>query len=304
MENQKPLTIQFPSQGWTQFLNERKGILDAYDKARNQSRIHEVQTFHGNVGESHFRKWLTSFLPRKYGVTSGYVISPGLSHQTKVPHYDVIIYEKLESPILWVEENADASAQGMSQAIPAEFVKAVIEVKSSFNNNTVKSAVEHLNDLNGLMIENDAIDERYRLYLPKTFFSAIVFMELREADFFDKSAMNNLLNVSDLRDFYGGIILRVDGKNNDVSGSLRLVQSPTDVPSTISKPDISLLSGLVKSDCIYKAPGNYQSSMLYFTDGVFSAFAFDIVALLNGTFKPNMVSSFLAHGTSNVETEW
>ena len=52
-------------------------MLDAYDKAREQARIHEVETYHGKVAEAEFRKWLAGFLPKRYAVTSGYIVSPG-----------------------------------------------------------------------------------------------------------------------------------------------------------------------------------------------------------------------------------
>ena len=105
------LKVQFPSQGWGQILTGRQEILDAYDRARQQAR-HEAETFHGRVAEGAFRRWLQGFLPKRYGVTSGYIVSPGLASDVRAPHFDVIIYDQLESPVLWVEENPDASRQG------------------------------------------------------------------------------------------------------------------------------------------------------------------------------------------------
>ncbi len=89
-------------------------MLDAFDRARNKAASHEVETYHGKVAEAEFRKWLTDFLPKKYGVTSGYIVSPGLKSTEKTPHFDVIIYDQLESPILWVEGDPDVSSQGRS----------------------------------------------------------------------------------------------------------------------------------------------------------------------------------------------
>lgn len=165
------LKFEMPAQGWCQFLTARKNMLDSYDKARIQSRKHKVEAFHGKVAEAEFRKWLEHFLPKKYAVTSGYIISPGVSDNEKIPHFDVIIYEYLESPILWIEESPDMSSQGRSLAIPAEYVKGVIEVKSAFKKNTVKDAIEHLGELKKLMSGIDSINERYKIYLPKDFFS-------------------------------------------------------------------------------------------------------------------------------------
>ena len=78
-----PLAPQFPSQGWKQLLAERKRMLDLYDQAKQQANIHKIQTYHGRAGEAIFRACLESFLPGKYGVTSGYVISPGRTEQQK-----------------------------------------------------------------------------------------------------------------------------------------------------------------------------------------------------------------------------
>ncbi len=152
--------IEFPTQGWKQFLTTRKELLDAFDRARDKAKSHEVETYHGKVAEAEFRKWLSSFLPKKYGVTSGYIVSPGLKSKDKTPHFDVIIYEQLESPILWVEDYPDVSPQGRSLAIPVEFVRAVLEVKSQFSPSTVDAAINHLRDLRPLTGGPDALDER------------------------------------------------------------------------------------------------------------------------------------------------
>src|SRR5438128_1692670 len=128
-----PLKVEFPSQCWRQFLTARQEMLDAFDRARHKAASHEVETYHGKVAEAEFRKWLTDFLPKKYGVTSGYIVSPGLKSTEKTPHFDIIIYDQLESPILWVEGDPDVSLQGRVRALPVEYVRAVLEVKSRFS---------------------------------------------------------------------------------------------------------------------------------------------------------------------------
>jgi len=152
------LKVTFPSQGWKQILTARKEMLDAFDSARTKAGSHEVETYHGRVAEAEVRQWLSRFLPRKYGVTSGYIVSPGLKDSEKTPHFDVIIYDQQESPILWVEDNPDASSQGQSMAIPAEYVRAVLEIKSRFTPSTVDDAMGHLRDLLPIMAL-DAPDE-------------------------------------------------------------------------------------------------------------------------------------------------
>ena len=137
----EPLEVQFPSQGWKQIITARKAILDAFDTAREQARAHEVETYHGRVAEAEIRKWLVQFLPKRYGVTSGYVVSPGLKSTDKTPHYDVIIYDQIESPVLWVEGNPDMTEHGRSRAIPVENVYAVLEVKSHYSSQTVNTTL-------------------------------------------------------------------------------------------------------------------------------------------------------------------
>lgn len=300
MKKQGQLKFEMPAQGWSQFLTARKEMLDSYDKARIHSRKHIVETEHGNVGEAEFRNWLKNFLPKKYAVTSGYIISAGVSDTEKAPHFDVIIYGHLDAPVLWIEDSHDKSEQGRSLAIPAEYVKAVIEVKSAFKNKTVKDAIEHLGELQKLMSGIDSPDERYKMYLPEDFFCGIAFFELRKDDEFDKAALNSMVNGIQLRGFRGGIILRGEGHIKQLTGKIDLTQSETAMTSTIKKPDMSLLSGWGNADSVRITDSLHFGAMLMWTEPNFSGYAFDLVALLNGTFEIGRLSSFHALGT----TEW
>lgn len=289
-----------PAQGWSQFLTARKEMLDSFDNARTYSTKHKVETSHGNVAEAEFRKWLSNFLPKKYAVTSGYIISPGISDSEKLLHFDVVIYENLESPVLWIEDSPDKSEQGRSLAIPAEYVKGVIEVKSAFKNSTVKKAIEHLGELKKLMSGIDSPDERYKMYLTPNFFCGLVFFELRKENEFDKSALNSIIGGIDLRGFLGGIILRGEGKTKQVTGRIDLLRSETSMVSKIKKPDRSLLSGWGNADSLKIKDDLHFGAMLMWSETNFSEYAFDLVALLNGTFEVGRLSSFHALGT----TEW
>ena len=180
MTVEEPLKIQLPAQGWRQFLINRSQMLDAFDQAREKAKIKKVQTTHGKVAEAEFRKWLSGFLPKRYGVTSGYIISQGVGSEQSAPHFDVIIYDALNSPVLWFEDDPDTSKPGTSRAVPAEYVKGVLEVKSSFRSSTVSDGVEHLSELAPLMSGDDEPSERYKLYLPPEFFAALCFMSSGE----------------------------------------------------------------------------------------------------------------------------
>lgn len=291
------LKFEIPAQGWRQFLVARKEMLDSFDQARILSSNKKVQTEHGNVAEAEFRNWLKKFLPKKYSITSGYVISAGLPDTEKAPHFDVIIYEHLDSPILWIEDSHDKSEQGRSLAIPAEYVKAVIEVKSSFKNKTVKDAINHLGELQKLMNGIDSPEDRYKMYLPADFFCGIAFFELRKEDELDKHALNSIVAGINLRGFNGGIILRGEGHNKQVTGKINILNSESEITSTVNK---SLLKPWALSASIQVTNELHFGAMLEWSETNFSQYAFDLVALLNGTFKIGYLSSFHALGTSGL----
>lgn len=272
------LKIAIPSQGGLQFLTLRKEMLDIYDKAKIQSKKDKVQTKHGNVAEAAFRKWLGDFLPKKYAVTSGYIISQGVAEGVKAPHFDVIIYNQLEAPVLWVEESFDSSSQGKSRAIPAEYVQGIIEVKSSFENSTVKAAIAHLAELEDLMSGEDSPEERYKIYLPPNFFCSTLFFELRKENEFDKAALGSLVNGINLKSYFPGIILRGEGFARDYTGELKLLLYKESITSNIVKPSYSMLSGNTPEADTVQIDSKQVGSMLIWNETHFSRFAFNIVA--------------------------
>lgn len=298
MKKKGELKFEMPAQGWSQFLTARKEMLDSYDKARTHSKKHKVQTSHGNVAEAEFRKWLSDFLPKRYAVTSGYIISAGVSDFEKLPHFDVIIYEHLDSPILWIEDSPDKSEQGRSIAIPAEYVKAVIEVKSAFSNRTVKDAIEHLRELKKLMSGIDASDERYKMYLPPDFFCSLLFFELRKKNEFDTSAMDTIVRACDLRGFCGGFVLRGEGLPELDTGKIELLRAENQSESKSSERKMSLLKAYFNSHSLKLTENLHLGSLLFWGETYFSGYAFDLVARLNGTYEVGRISSFHALGTS------
>lgn len=270
-------------------------MLDAYDKAREQARSHEVETYHGKVAEAKCREWLAGFLPKRFGVTSGYIVSPGLGRTEKTPHFDVIIYDALESPVLWIEDNPDNSAGGRSLAIPVEHVRAVLEVKSHFSLSTVKAAIEHLRDFAGLLRGVDAANEPYKLYLPPNFRCGIVFFELRHADASSKTALPAVINGIGLRGFFGGMILRGEGHTLPHTARIRLTQS--EEPSSSEVPDTPLLE-IGISDTVQVAEKVHVGAMIEWSESGFAQFAFDLLAMIQGTFRPGYLSSFYGMGSS------
>lgn len=294
MENNKKLKAQINPQGSEQFLTGRKELLDSFDKARIYSKLHEVETYHGVVAESQYRKWLTNFLPKKYGVTSGYIISQGLPNHEKAPHYDVIIYDALESPVLWVEDHSDVSEHGKSRAIPAEYVTAVLEIKASFNSKTVNDAINHLKDLEQLMETEDDADEPYKVSLPKNFVCGLVFFELKAKDIKNISAVDNFINAVKLKGFLGGIILRGEGRLDNSSGSISLLCGPKELNRVDSNTIDMIRSPSTMSKSIVDSENNYYNFLLAWTPSAFSTFSFHIISTMNGTYRQGFISSF--HG--------
>jgi len=275
-------------------------MLDAFDSARQKAESQEVETHHGWAAEAEFRKWLAGFLPKRYGVTSGYVVSQGLTSKEKTPHFDVIIYDQLEAPVLWIEDTADQSAQGRSLAIPAEYVQAVIEVKSRFSAATVGQALEHLYDLSPLVSGLDKPADRYKLYLPETFRCGLVFFELAESDIFSEAALNKVVSGVALRGFFGGVILRAEGQTKPLTGRITILRSETPMQSTIGRSKKSLLNA-PWAESIRIADNMHIGAMLMWGENFFSQFAFDLLALLRGTYEPGFLSSFHCFGTSEWE---
>ena len=154
--------------GWREFIRNKEDILCEYDAAKKRNRSRPVKTSHGNAGEAAIRKWLSAFLPGKYGVTSGFIIPDIIqTSDYKLYDYDVIICDKNNAPVLWADANSDTSEQGEKRAIPARYVKAVVEVKATFNRINLAKAVKKLQELNNL-----------KPYLPKNFVCSLLFLSI------------------------------------------------------------------------------------------------------------------------------
>lgn len=293
-KKQSPLRVQLAAQGWKQFLAAKTRMLATYDLARDLENNRLVKTRHGQVAEAQFRKWLSEFLPKRYAVTSGYIVSPGISSSEYMVHYDVIIYDQLESPVLWVEDNPDSTVQGSSLAIPVEYVRAVFEVKSAFNKKSAKEAVAQLSKLKPLLAQMDPPNSGAKMYLPPNFFCATVFFELRKADEKNFVAMDQLVEATMIRGFYGGIILRAETLDKYYSGKINFRNENVN-----SKPmDSTSLAFWATSKCLKYREDAYFSLLLTFWEQHFSEFAFDIIALLKGTYRPNVLSSLYCIGST------
>ncbi|WDE00126.1 DUF6602 domain-containing protein [Thalassomonas actiniarum] len=202
--------------GWKQFHRNRKDILDEFDKIYEQQANRPVKTAHGDGVEAYLRKWLSEFLPKKYAVTSGYII-PNLYDDSKtLYHYDIIIYQVLEAPILWTEGNYDNSQQGKYLAIPAKYVVAVYEVKSRLTKKSVIDSIEKLKEVNS-----------FKEQLPETYHSGVIYVDLKESEVNKKILIKDLYKGVEAHGFIGGMVLRYESDETSTGIiSLHSIEAP------------------------------------------------------------------------------
>lgn len=183
--------------GWKEFLQNRDDMLRVLDRAVVINGSRPTNTDHGPAFEASLRKWLEEFLPRRYAVTSGFIIPNIREVGEKLYHYDVVIYDAMESPVLWANSNEDHSNQGRQRAIPAKYVLAVYEVKATLTTTSARLAMTKLRELAAL-----------EKHLPGRFSSGVVFGQVRDRT--DSGTLKAILAGSKLRGFWGGVVLRAE----------------------------------------------------------------------------------------------
>ena len=226
-------------------------------------------------------------------------MSQGQTDKTKLPHFDVIIYDQIESPVLWIKASPDTKSGKESRAIPAEYVRCVLEVKSAFKSESVTGALEHLSDLDPLLAGIDAPTAGpFKKFLSPHFFTAVIFFELRAENRNAWAQLFKFVPETVDRVWPIGLILRGDGLRPEFSATIRLTRSTDSPPIPIRRFGQDLLAPLVLSDSRALA-GTHWSAGLTWTSNEFAAFAFDLLAILNGTYQPGRSSS--THGMSWID---
>ena len=277
--------------GWRQFLTSKAGMLAAYDNAKNRATSRPVKSHHGNVAEAVFREWLSNFLPKRYAVTPGYIVSQRFGEPPMI-HFDVIIYDQIESPVLWIDSDPDASSQGNARAIPAEHVKAVLEVKGTFSTAAAAKAIKHLSELSSLLIATEPPDLAYKRFLPHDFLSATVFFELRKEHQYNAAALDHLAMYQQ-RGYIGGLILRGHDRDPLEGAVIHPFSSTMSFDSSVGRREQSLLCDVSQSKS-HPSGEQHLGVIVTWNTTAFAEFAFDLVARLAGTFKPGFLSSY--HG--------
>lgn len=278
-------------QGTAQFSATHEQILNTYDRAKLQNTSKPVHTKHGNVAENSFRKWLGEFLPKRYGVTAGFVVSTGFSEQYALKHYDVILYDALSAPVLWFEEEGDSNQK--VRGIPSEYVLGVIEIKATMSVASIKKAKDKLLELKILWSGANAINERYKKFLPPSFFTGIVFFDGPEKKDLKKCLNEMNVTYSELEKLFFTVVLRE-----------KFAKSRGDLDKKWAR--VGRIEPVVSSSALKDEKDPYLSSSVDSPNGhlaanynmlsTFAGFAFDILAFLNGTYKQGLASSMHASG--------
>jgi len=100
---------------------------------------HKLEKGLGN--EQIIRELLNDFLPSRYGIAKGKVIN-SLGDMSK--HCDVIIYDRLNCPKLFIDENNN-------QILPIEGVYCVFEVKTTLNRTILEQGFQNLLSVHNLL---------------------------------------------------------------------------------------------------------------------------------------------------------
>ncbi|MGI8451112.1 MAG: DUF6602 domain-containing protein [Streptosporangiaceae bacterium] len=280
-------------QGWREFLAEKHDLLRSFTSASEKATSRPIKGIEpGRVAESVFRKWLAGFLPARYGVTAGYIISPGLTDETPIMHFDVIIYDRLESPVLWHEDNPDLSEQGRSRPIPVEHVLAVLEIKSTLTRAEASKAIAKLHQLDPLLAQVDDPDDFYPKHLRPNFACGVVFFKV---DPREKNTTLAPLIAPDIRGYFGGVILSsATDSNCDEAGQLHLVRCEDRMPDTHE----NILDSVIIFPPSAQVAEQHFSIVMMWNPNSFVYFAHELLARLRGTFRVGVAPT--AHGMSFV----
>jgi hypothetical protein len=200
--------------GSKEFHNNRKEILNEFSRAKEYNVSRPVRVQHGKAGEAAVRKWLSDYLPKKYGVTSGFVIPDVIAAEYKLYHFDVLIYDQINSPELWSDGDCDQSEQGKIRAIPAKHVRAALEIKASLNSKTARDSITKLSEFNNLAN-----------HLPASFSCGTIFFDLDTASANNQVILPNLLPSTPIIGYWGGLVLHC-ALNEEMAGLLELIKLP------------------------------------------------------------------------------
>lgn len=208
--------------GVDSFFAERGKLLSDYDKAKKQTADDAMKTDHGNVAEGLTRRWLETFLPKRFGVCKGYIITTNLAFQGDLEEWDILIYDATESPTLFTRGGSGNGEE--RRAIPIEHVRAVVEVKATLTPENAVKCANKLLKIDEFIGTNQSAE--YPQYLCPPFVCTAVFFETKVRTFSEyRSALDSLAKLYQNQiPFMGSLILRSE-RNNDHSGYVDIIAS-------------------------------------------------------------------------------
>ncbi|HEY1921695.1 MAG TPA: DUF6602 domain-containing protein [Tepidisphaeraceae bacterium] len=275
------------------FLAQRDYLLAKYDHAKKLAVDDPVKTEHGVVGEAIVRELLQQFLPKRYGVTKGYIITHSLEYEGPIEEWDIIIYDRLESPVLFVKESPESTVGGQRLAIPVEHVRGVVEVKATFRPDMANKMREKLLKLNHFV--GTEVSDKYPVFLKQPFTCTGIFFETDLTDNVNfRAALDELtpLTHSGAPPF-GFLILRSQTAPNHCAYLKYLF---SEVPMALGM-ELELSSELTSLDGKYWTLGCAAGWGVNF----FPDFMFDLAADLSGNLRHGRASSFYGFNLDRAE---
>jgi len=268
--NSKPNRLKHV--GAEAILAQRIELLNEYDRHIKLSSDDPVPVQPGIGAEAIFRDWLARFLPKKFGVTKGYIITTDLNHDLPLEEWDIIIYDALEAPVLFVRETADDTDTGTKRGIPVEYVRGVIEVKASLNEKSSEKATEKLTKLHSFIKKDDNLD--YPKYLKRPFICASVYFVTDVKTFESyKKALKNMIPLAQNLPWMGALVLRNNQKPGD----------PGVIELHASEQKIEWPEHYETSEIFQLTDGRYcVLSCLVWAINSFPFFIFGLINALNG----------------------
>jgi hypothetical protein len=112
---------------------------------RQQGELIEHNLEKGLGNEESLRQLLGAFLPKRFGVTKGKIVN---SAGNKSRHLDLIIYDALNCPSLFLDEHAN-------QLLPVEGVYSAVDIKTTLTSTALADAFENLNSVYALSERQD-----------------------------------------------------------------------------------------------------------------------------------------------------
>jgi hypothetical protein len=121
------------------------------------------------------------------------------------------------------------------------------------------------------------------------------FFELREAHAKNAASLDALIEGNDIRGYVGGIILRGEGHLLPQTGRLCLARLADPFDGTIALGTCDLHK-FALSASVPLAENVHVASELVWSESVFAEFAFDLIAMVQGTYNPGRLSSLYGIG--------